>query len=446
MWQSLGNGDRFSLLPNDLVFKVMMKQGEEERLNLTAEARVHEVDVGCKEKLTAPLTTDDALFGPDDTLQPHLPAERNGDHNVKPSHVTRDATPENVGYPVKDEATAPVRMSSPVRMSPPLKPSHTTDTHCGSISGEEPCKATQPVDRSIEACVRQHSTNKPRTLPSWLANIEVEGKPAKKKVKKEDDGPSTAPVVKKPAVKGRIQSQESADKPKAKSKVSTPPPSASGSHGDHKSHVPSEEAHSSVGRTITPEPASREMKGVDKATKPAPMCDTSAAPSRATAVLPSALPLCPYGNKCYRKNPAHFREYSHPSVATPTDTSTTMPSDDESEKPECPYGTDCYRTNPAHRAEYKHSEPPKQRPKRQPTRRSNKQSALEGESDDDDQPNTYDYNDSFIDDEDDGGEEESSYGDEDDMDWAPDDNSEDVAELLTDAKSFLSNRKLHKPT
>lgn len=24
--------------------------------------------------------------------------------------------------------------------------------------------------------------------------------------------------------------------------------------------------------------------------------------------------LCPYGARCYRKNPAHFQEYRHPSI------------------------------------------------------------------------------------------------------------------------------------
>ena len=32
------------------------------------------------------------------------------------------------------------------------------------------------------------------------------------------------------------------------------------------------------------------------------------------------------------------------------------------------------------------------------------------------------------------------------MDWVPDNDSEDVAELVSDAKSFLANKKLHKPS
>lgn len=117
-----------------------------------------------------------------------------------------------------------------------------------------------------------------------------------------------------------------------------------------------------------------------------------------------------------------------------------------------------------------------------------KRSALSGDSDDDGEANTYDYNDSFIDDQDLGGkcseniptcicsgqhhislfqlhkqactsvplptptqttltlvDSSSSYGgDSEDSDWAPPD--EDVKELVAEATSFISNKKMRKPT
>ncbi|XP_037104483.1 aprataxin and PNK-like factor isoform X2 [Syngnathus acus] len=57
---------------------------------------------------------------------------------------------------------------------------------------------------------------------------------------------------------------------------------------------------------------------------------------------------CPYGKDCYRKNPLHLRERSHPG-----DSDYEEP--EENERPECPYGTDCYRENPLHRKQYKHT-------------------------------------------------------------------------------------------
>lgn len=75
-----------------------------------------------------------------------------------------------------------------------------------------------------------------------------------------------------------------------------------------------------------------------------------------------------------------------------------------------------------------------------------KVSALASDSDDDGQPNTYDYNDSFIDDADQSSEESTEYGGEsEDSDWAPD-VGEDVCELVGEVKDFMSNKKMHKPT
>ncbi|XP_061626124.1 aprataxin and PNK-like factor isoform X2 [Phyllopteryx taeniolatus] len=57
---------------------------------------------------------------------------------------------------------------------------------------------------------------------------------------------------------------------------------------------------------------------------------------------------CPYGKDCYRKNPLHFQECSHPGDSD-------YEEEEEEERPECPYGIDCYRKNPLHRKQYKHT-------------------------------------------------------------------------------------------
>lgn len=61
-------------------------------------------------------------------------------------------------------------------------------------------------------------------------------------------------------------------------------------------------------------------------------------------------PVCSYGASCYRKNPAHRAEQSHPGDSDYED----KDKDKDDEKPECPYGKNCYRQNPQHKHEYKH--------------------------------------------------------------------------------------------
>ncbi|NXT31747.1 APLF factor, partial [Pelecanoides urinatrix] len=133
---------------------------------------------------------------------------------------------------------------------------------------------------------------------------------------------------------------------------------------------------------------------------------------------------CMYGTGCYRKNPIHFQQFSHPNDDDYHEMEIVTP-DNNDNRPECPYGTACYRKNPQHKLEYKHSAPPGKR-------------AVEKDRDDD-EPNEYDLNDSFIDDE----EEECEPTDE-DSDWEPsseDKDNEDVETLLLEAHSFVKTKK-----
>ncbi|XP_059684548.1 aprataxin and PNK-like factor isoform X1 [Gavia stellata] len=132
---------------------------------------------------------------------------------------------------------------------------------------------------------------------------------------------------------------------------------------------------------------------------------------------------CMYGTGCYRKNPIHFQQFSHPNDDDYHEME-TVTQDNNDNRPECPYGTACYRKNPQHKLEYKHSAPPGKR-------------AVE--KDGNDEPNEYDLNDSFIDDE----EEECEPTDE-DSDWEPsseDKDNEDVETLLQEARRFVKTKK-----
>ncbi|XP_049325665.1 aprataxin and PNK-like factor isoform X1 [Astyanax mexicanus] len=134
---------------------------------------------------------------------------------------------------------------------------------------------------------------------------------------------------------------------------------------------------------------------------------------------------CPYGASCYRKNPIHFQECSHPGDNDYEDEQTNGNEDDDEDddRPECPYGTDCYRKNPLHKKEYKHTKPPA------------KASVSDDEEDEDEDR----YEDSFIND---GSEEEEEV--DEDSDYVPeseDSGKEDVKRLQKEAKAFLRRKK-----
>merc|ERR1712018_43314 len=59
--------------------------------------------------------------------------------------------------------------------------------------------------------------------------------------------------------------------------------------------------------------------------------------------LPTDREGCKYMNNCYRSNPSHRREFSHPT-------------DSDWNQGECPYGTTCYRRNPVHKSRFTHSQ------------------------------------------------------------------------------------------
>ncbi|NXM27935.1 APLF factor, partial [Oxyruncus cristatus] len=134
---------------------------------------------------------------------------------------------------------------------------------------------------------------------------------------------------------------------------------------------------------------------------------------------------CMYGSACYRKNPIHFQQFSHPNDDDYYDME-IISQDNNDNRPECPYGTACYRKNPQHKLEYKHTAPSGKR-------------TVEKDSANDGEANEYDLNDSFIDDE----EEECEPTDE-DSDWEPsseEKDNEDVETLVQEAGRFVKTKK-----
>ncbi|XP_062396452.1 aprataxin and PNK-like factor isoform X2 [Sardina pilchardus] len=171
-------------------------------------------------------------------------------------------------------------------------------------------------------------------------------------------------------------------------------------------------------------PSSQNGHGASQAASKAKSKETTAGGAsvkKATRRTP-----CPYGSSCYRKNPVHFQESSHPgdSDYEEGDEEEEKEVDEEDDdRPECPYGTDCYRKNPLHKKEYKHTRPPA---------RTSASRQDDGDEDEDA------YDDSFIDDDSEGDVAEDS-------DYVPEDSGdsgkEDVKRLQKEAKAFLRRKK-----
>ncbi|KAK1803030.1 hypothetical protein P4O66_021559 [Electrophorus voltai] len=133
---------------------------------------------------------------------------------------------------------------------------------------------------------------------------------------------------------------------------------------------------------------------------------------------------CPYGTSCYRKNPVHFMECSHPGDDDyEEEWGHEDGGDGDDSRPECPYGTDCYRKNHLHKKEYKHTKPPETM-------------SVPG-GDEDDGHDEDQYEDGFINDE----SEEEVGSDSDYVPESGDRGNEDVKQLQKEAKAFLRRKK-----
>ncbi|NXR10756.1 APLF factor, partial [Semnornis frantzii] len=151
---------------------------------------------------------------------------------------------------------------------------------------------------------------------------------------------------------------------------------------------------------------------------------TSADASESSKEIKRKRTPCMYGTGCYRKNPIHFQQFSHPNDDDYHEAQTVTQSSNDN-RPECPYGTACYRKNPQHKLEYKHSALPGKR-------------AVEKDVASDEEPNEYDLNDSFID------EEEECEPTDEDSDWEPsseEKDNEDVETLLQEAQRFTRTKE-----
>ncbi|KAM6940419.1 aprataxin and PNK-like factor [Xenentodon cancila] len=358
-WYPLHHGELLSLLPGRFVFRVEAVGGEERAPSQKPEE---------EEPLPVPA-------GPDAEALPAVPAEGRRDE-------------EKTGSPGKsfteDAGGGGAPSAHRKRVLPPWM--------MVAVVGPKTPSSTVGVQNTVKTSKRP-AAPPARALPTEAELSEEEERPRKKRreVSDEEEKPSTKPAE---------LSTVFQDIPSKLSTVRYQSKTSSSEVSDQsKLEVEADRGGDASSRTSEIRKSEEEKKAL--------------VPSLSKPIRN----LCPYGKDCYRKNPLHFQECSHPGDADYKE----VEEEDEARRPECPYGTDCYRKNPQHRKEYKHTRRPA---------RSTRTVARDPADDDED-------DDGFINDDSEGGGDDSDY-----VPQASDDSDkEDVERLQREARAFLKRRK-----
>ncbi|XP_029997772.1 aprataxin and PNK-like factor isoform X2 [Sphaeramia orbicularis] len=396
-WFPLGDGDLFSLLPGQFIYRVVAVGGEE--------ATPRNSQMFEEEENKSPIPP-----SPDVEPAPSPVGLKCG--QTLPHEGTTQAA-------LSDEANRPLHQAASVFLK----------------------------DEEAQTGVTPPTVYRKRILPGWMMAATSNGRSSSSKVKsavKRSKGPvSSSAATQRPAAKQTTpplatlpkgvgvheeEKEEEEKRPKKRRrKVSDEEVQATTCKEERDDLPVEEEEEEDRGRTLT---ANRNATNVEK--KPENTGETSQrvkpVGSNSSSVSGTAsskrLP-CPYGKDCYRKNPIHFQECSHP--GDPDYKEEEEDEEEEADRPECPYGTDCYRKNPLHKKEFKHTKRPA---------RTSRTVAQKPQADDDEDDDGED-DDSFIND------DSEDLGD--DSDYMPPDSDdsgkEEIKRLQKEAKVFLKRRK-----
>ncbi|CAN9510053.1 unnamed protein product [Ophioblennius macclurei] len=404
-WHLLHHGDLFSLLPGQLIFRV---EAEDEDPPTPKNSQIFEEQ---KEKVAPPLaaggeleqsppaacTSEEAPSSPSICPKQADSQEKAALEGRKKEVIAPPTEPRKRVLPDWMMAAVAGSSKKPALALKVQKPKATRSAATTSTATTSTVTTSTATRKPAQATPTRTSTSREEAQPS------VKERPKKKSINQEEDPPPTK--------------------------------SESPSHRSATGSLPSEDEDDSAVMPAVSVPAKAQTNGSLQTSNigntyrnnPNPVSSTSAAP--ATVRTP-----CPYGKECYRKNPLHFQECSHPGDA---DYKEEEEEEDE-ELPECPYGTDCYRKNPLHRKEYKHT----RRPGAPPTRKATK---ISYEDDDEEEDDDDEYEDSFIDDESLDGGDDSDYVPPPESDESVREDSqrlrEEAQDLRQEAQNFLKRSK-----
>ncbi|XP_069090180.1 aprataxin and PNK-like factor isoform X2 [Pleurodeles waltl] len=372
-WQWLEEGDSFSLLPDKFVFKVVASQPdidctlsnsqnidveiEENELESTSE--VHE---GSKVEKEKPCSTSHTV------CKAQLPSANwnKGMQQTKPIQRKRDLPPWMLqeGLDIRPLSDSPAKGVARRRK---CKMEQKTPEEC-----PEARKRLSPSEDSVrtEECEKEHQTKS-------RIKIEQTGRAAALKeapsfhVSKDTDNSEISnkstelQSTKSPTEDEICQSKNELLEHNQTRKPQLPFQMCRRQRSDSKTQEGLDESRPAPHHELPQSPVhSTDEQYMDASCSPSGQVggsvyneDTS---QGSTQTSNKRIP-CVYGQQCYRKNPVHFQQFSHPGDSDFDDTSKESQEDND-ERPECPYGTDCYRKNPQHKLEYKHTKPPRADP------------------------------------------------------------------------------------
>nr|XP_020666973.1 aprataxin and PNK-like factor isoform X1 [Pogona vitticeps] len=426
-WHQLSSGDSFSLLVDKYVFKI--------------------------------------LFSPSESLQ-----RKNCSHNVEDMSDQIPATLQSTKMPHRQPAVQEIKFSSKSQF----------------LEGYAVLeKATEiPNKHSTTICdtEKQHFTQRKRALPAWMLQTDVtmqnpsasvpergdsekiKKAHGKKKITENEAGLETQHVQGtsiKPDVE-RIEKAESRSVPQGTESsaercnrlleneepglnldVQTCQSTRTGRTGNRLESINSKPEWDSQDEASASSVHQGEIQ--DRALNQATERDVSNLAGSQGVSQSSNIPrhqrtACQYGRSCYRKNPIHFQQFSHPGDSDYYVTEAVSQADTDN-RPECPYGVSCYRKNPQHRLEYKHTAPPEsERRQTRPKAAKKGRWAFSDKNAHDDESDGCNPSDSFLDHE----ESEKCDSTDEDSDWDPDiedQDNEDFDTLLKEAQNFAKSKK-----
>ncbi|KAF4118364.1 aprataxin and PNK-like factor isoform X2 [Onychostoma macrolepis] len=404
-WHCLKEGDIFSLMPGKYIYRVHVKEDDQTLRN--SQAFEEETEVEKCSSGPAALSLDSATLEADSCMPTTPSATLTEDKGTSdPSH-TLSSLNEGSTKSQQDESVVPQKKR--------ILPAWMMTLAKGSFGAGESSavKATPTKSKRVATPKRAAGPKRARAALVSSEEEEVEEEMPKRKTKrlKSDSEYESAP-------------QDDATAPKS-SRDGSVPDGANNNGLMERDDV----ERRGAGRGAEVRPGAQAEDSKTQAEDPSDFQVSQGGPQRSTVtesktstskVKKQRRTQCPYGSSCYRKNPAHFQECSHPGDS---DYEEEEAEDADDDRPECPYGTHCYRKNLLHKKDYKHTKSP---PK----------TAAADEGEDEDQDH---YENSFINDE----SEEEEEVDE-DSDYVPEsDNSgkEDVKHLQKEAKAFLRRKK-----
>ncbi|XP_041108878.1 aprataxin and PNK-like factor [Polyodon spathula] len=442
-WQPLYPGNLFSLLPDKYIFRVISTDSKNNNTQRNSQT-LNEETFAIPHIASARGEKQSVSSAEESSVAFKSLAKKEGSNTQENSpfgnHVslTGAVHPPNVTKPAQKRRVLPAWMLKGA--------SETPGPSASGNGGKGGCKIKQGLSN-------------PSGTPSKRLPSEAEVSPMKKRRKKSDENKqaklrvasSSAATNKEETAYEehpgasvhkavwKLSDDESAESPTVQAR----PPAEfnDGEMSGNEEEAPSQRQKTQQDSPVQSETSCRETEKLSERQSPETKASGSSGSkdtAQANAGKSQKRNPCMYGKGCYRKNPIHFQEFSHPGDCDYQEDKAS--DEDESDnRLECPYGTDCYRKNPQHREEYKHTMPPETGVRRSKRKHDLKgKSVLADDSDEDGQSNEYDLEDSFIND-----EEDFDHTDE-DSDYEPesdDSTKEDIADLKKEAKQFVSRRK-----